>query len=70
MSYSLIAQATIEGEHRADAAMVQVLAKIAGQDCVYQALLPLLPEACTDETHASVRGFCRVLQKRIERGVL
>jgi len=69
MNYAPTAQAIIEGEQHANAALVQVSAHNAGQDCLFQSLAPMLPNTCDDHARASIRGFCRALQKHIERGV-
>jgi len=68
MNYAPTAQAIIEGEQYASAALVQVSTRIAGQDCIYQAMQSMLPQTCDCLTLVSIRGFCRALQKQIERG--
>jgi len=68
MNYALTAQAAIKGEQFAKASLLQINIGIAGQDCLFQSLVQLLPNTCDDQALASFRGYCRALQKHIERG--
>jgi hypothetical protein len=60
-----LAQANTNGQRIGTAALDQVFGDL---DCLYLPIKQAIPDSCDTETLATLRGFMRVLQKRIERG--
>ena len=66
---SSLVQANLDGQRAAATILQDIKADCADPDAAYLAIKSMVPDCSDTQVLATLRGFCRALQKQIERGV-